>query len=302
MSKNSSSSVGSVIKPVPQKITHLSEISNQFDFFFFDMYGLLWDGNDFYEGVFELLEGLRNNGKKVYILSNVTALRERFIPEKATKGLIFQKHYDEVVTSGDVCAIAIQNGLFANMAQKPDYKFSVIGKYNTEMFASIDKQYTPDIDLADIVYLGGVQIGDQSETINHLIPALKKALARNLPAVCANPDLTFMSKDKQLPTQGASGHWYETHGGYVHYIGKPYYNIYDYAFKLTNAQANRSLMAGDTLSTDILGGKNATMKTLLVTKTGLTGYHLQQGDTLQNLFKKEKVVPDFIMDSFAKND
>lgn len=285
----------------PIHLSHLLEITDQFDSFFFDMYGLLWDGSDFYPHVFPLLENLRAQDKKVYILSNVTALREKFIQQKAAKGFIYQKQYDEVITSGDVCAAAILKGLFEKMTGKTDYQVATIGKYNAEMFAPIDKHATSDIEIADVVYLSGVQIDKAYETIDHLIPSLKQALMHNLPAVCANPDLTFMEKDKQLPTQGALAHWYETHGGYVHYFGKPYSNIYEYAFQLTKQTGARALMAGDTLSTDILGGKNAGMKTLLVTQTGLTGHHLRQGETLEQLFKKEKVTPDFTMDMLTGN-
>lgn len=283
----------------PLEIEGLKDIADQFEAFFCDMYGLLWDGSHFYPGILKTLEKLKEQGKKIYILSNVTALREKFIPEKAAKGLIYQKHYDEVITSGDVCAAAIQEGLFEKITGNSAYKVAVIGKENKEMFAPITAHQTTNIQEADVIYLSGVQIDKPYETIDHLVPFLNDALKRNLPAICANPDLTFMSGNKQLPTQGSLARWYETRGGYVYYFGKPYYNIYEYAFHLTGADSSRSLMAGDTLETDILGGQNAQMKTLLVTQTGLTSYHLNLGESLESQFKKAKTAPDFIMKRFA---
>lgn len=279
----------------PHKIKQLGEIVSSFDSFFFDMYGVLWDGSNFYPGVLSLLEQLKKNNRQIYILSNITSLRKKFISDKAKNGLIYKIHYDDVITSSDVCAHAIKNGLFQKITGHTNYRVSIIGKENTEMFFPIISHLTNNLKQADVIYLSGVQTNKMYKTINHWIPALKEAVSRNLPAICANPDLTFMSQDKELPTQGSLAHWYETHGGYVYYFGKPYYNIFEYTFKLTGVNIKRSLMIGDTLSTDILGAQNTGMKTLLVTETGVTGYYQHKGISLEEQFKKAKTIPDFII-------
>ncbi len=282
-----------------RKITHLSEITPDIDTFFFDMYGLLWSGYDFYPGVLDLLIKLRSQGKKVYILSNVTALREKFIRDKAAKGLLLGTHYDDVITSGEVCADAIQKGLLEKLTCKKEYRIMNVGVYNKELCEPIKMHETDDIQKADGVYCSGVQGQGKEETIDHLIPIMRAALERRLPAVCANPDLSFMSGDKQLPTQGALGKWYEAHGGYVYYLGKPYRNIYDYAFMRTQTTSERALMGGDALDTDILGGHNAGLKTLLATGTGLTGRRMAAGKSLETQMQEEGVVPDFVIERLA---
>jgi ribonucleotide monophosphatase NagD (HAD superfamily) len=97
-------------------------------------------------------------------------------------------------------------------------------------------------------------------------------------------------------TQGSLGKWYEDHGGKVYWIGKPYKNIYDYAIEKANAEPSRSVMVGDTIRTDILGGFNAGMKTVLILGYGITQDKLDAGETLEEIEKQEGATPDFILE------
>ena len=283
----------------PIHIADFNALNNQFDTYFLDMYGVLWDGTQFYPNVLNTLKSLKSANKKVYILSNMTALNETFVSGKEKNGLLKGVHYDNVITSGDICFAELESGLFEKIANKTDYSYYVLGGANPALFKNVNTHETKDINQADVIYFSTVQTEALEDNINHLLPTLQKALARKLPAVCANPDLVFMKNGRSLPTQGSVGLWYEQHGGQVTYFGKPYKSTYDYALKVTNSNPERTLMVGDMMETDIQGGHNAGIKTMLVTQTGITGHLLHTGNTLSDIFNKMNLKPNYIKSCFS---
>ena len=58
-------------------------------------------------------------------------------------------------------------------------------------------------------------------------------------------------------------------------------------------------MVGDTLRTDIMGGHNAGMRTVLITGTGMTADDLKSGKTIAELTAENKVVPDYLLDHLS---
>tara|TARA_A100001015_G_scaffold319997_1_gene444825 strand:+ start:3504 stop:4100 length:597 start_codon:yes stop_codon:yes gene_type:complete len=104
------------------------------------------------------------------------------------------------------------------------------------------------------------------ENIDKYKKVLKQLLKRNLTMVCSNPDkFVFDGKVKKFVLQvGALAEYYNNIGGKVIYIGKPYREIYDYAFKNLNFKKNKILMIGDNTQTDILGARNYGIKSALV--------------------------------------
>ncbi len=63
-------------------------------------------------------------------------------------------------------------------------------------------------------------------------------------------------------------------------IGKPETAMYDVALRRLQAQAGQTLMVGDRLETDILGGQRASLQTALVL-TGITTHEQAAKDTIQ---------------------
>lgn len=282
-------------------VSCLQEMSDC-DTFFLDMYGLLWNGDAFYDGTLDFLKTLKEGGKQVVLLSNATVLSKPFIQSQAKKGLIQGVHYDDVITSGEAFFHVLENGFFEELTGKKDYRFYLLGTENKEMFASVESHRTDDLLKADCVYLSGLgavtpEEGERIFKEHALI--LNKAKELDLPAVCANPDLTFMSKGKQVLVQGSVGRFYESIGGKVHWFGKPYGYIFDFALEKTGAKRETTIMVGDTVETDVLGGATAGLKTLLVTKTGITGDLLKQGLTLDDLYQRHQVCPTYTTNQFS---
>ena len=278
-----------------QKINDFSDLFNQIDTFFLDMYGVLWNGTDFYENALNTLEKLKQFNKKICIISNMTTVHTVFCASKAPKGLIQGVHFDQVVTSGDICKAAINNHLFESLSHQNDFHYYVLGENNPALFESIAPHETKEISKADVVYFSG--LGSQS--FESFLPELKTALQKKLPAVCANPDVFFMQNNQKLPAQGLFADYYQKHGGKVTFFGKPYPLIFETALLKMKADKNKTLMAGDMLTTDIQGAVNAGLKSVLITGTGVTAEALKNGETLDNILNRAKIYPSFIKDTFA---
>ena len=85
-------------------------------------------------------------------------------------------------------------------------------------------------------------------------------IKKDIPMICANPDIQVERGDRVLYCAGALGQLYTSLGGKVHYAGKPHSPIYEEALrKLENIQGkinlDKILCIGDGVNTDILGAE-----------------------------------------------
>lgn len=281
-------------------IHSILDIADSFDACCIDMFGVIWEGTRFFDGVFDVLAELKNRGKQIYVLSNTTDPKKQAEEKYATYGLRLGIHYDGFLSSGSVLETEIEKGFFERFAGKKDYRFYMIGYKPTTLFQNILEHMTTDMNAADFIYLGSPSTRDSTAlNINHLIPEMEQAVQRRLPAILANPDYHAFKGDVKYCTQGLLGKWYEEHGGSVKWIGKPFPLVYEYALNYIQKPANRVLMIGDTLRTDIAGGNRAGMKTLLITGTGITASALQQGLDLQTLCRIDGAIPTYIIERFC---
>lgn len=282
-----------------KRIHSVLEIANHFNAFCIDMFGVLWDGTCFYPSVFPVLEHLKQAGKKICILSNATEPKQQAEEKYASFGLKLGTHYDGFLSSGTVLEMEVERGFFERFAGKKDYRFYMIGYKPHTLFQNIADHMTSNMQEADFIYFGSPSTKETAAlNIDHLIPELEQALRLHKKAVLANPDYHAFKGPVKYCAQGTMGKWYEDHGGSVHWIGKPFPLIYQYALNFLNCPAHKALMIGDTLRTDIAGGKNAGMKTLLITGTGITASALQQGLDLQTLCRMEEATPDYQIERF----
>ena len=96
--------------------------------------------------------------------------------------------------------------------------------------------------------------------------------------------------------QGLVARFYEDLGGEVEYFGKPYPLIFDFALQHIDTPDNRIIMVGDTLETDILGGKSYGIKTAL-TMTGIAKENMEiEGfSSIGQYCGEVQIIPDFIL-------
>lgn len=282
----------------PRTLRSLVEIAKDYRTFFFDMYGVIFNGIDFYPGVAELFLELKNQGKQIAILSNATTISSRFVTKYAEYGIIKGVHYDQFITSGDVLKAKIDDGYFEKLTGKKDYRFYILGRDNPLLFEHIADRQTHELDGADLMYVSSLEVDDQAAlSLDKFLPDMHRALDRKLPLVCANPDLFAFRGDLKYIRGGTVANWYKAHGGFVDYIGKPYTEIYRYALNGTQSTPAHALMVGDTLGTDIVGAKNAAMDSVLIIGKGSMTYDdLQNGQTLEACFKRAGAWPTYVLE------
>lgn len=281
----------------PEKINALTDIADRYETFFFDMYGVIWNGLEFYKTVKPLFSELKKQGKRIAILSNATTVSPRFVKKYAAHGLIKGVHYDDFITSGDVLKAKIADGYFEKVTGKKEYRFYILGRDNPALFEQIAFRQTKDLNAADLMYVSSLEIDEQAAlSLDKFLPDMQTALKRKLPLVCANPDLFAFRGDLKYIRGGTVAEWYAARGGHVEYIGKPYREIYRYALDLTHSNAAQSVMVGDTLGTDISGAAGIGMDSVLIIGKGSMTYDdLKNGKTLQACFKDAGVVPTYLL-------
>jgi HAD superfamily hydrolase (TIGR01459 family) len=102
---------------------------------------------------------------------------------------------------------------------------------------------------------------------------LQAARSRNLPMVCANPDIVVHHQGRRAICAGAIAQRYETLGGSVRWHGKPFAAVYDRALALLGiADRSRILALGDSLRTDIAGANGAGIASVVVA----SGIHFEE--------------------------
>lgn len=285
-----------------KKIKSLLDITSFYHVFIIDVFGVLWDGKAFYPSALKVCQELMSLGKKIYILSNATTISSHFKEKHKKNGFIQGEHYTDVITSGDVFQYKlIQENFLDKVAGSATGKYLLIGRPNDKLLASVLDRQTDRVEEASAVYLGALEVKDslrneRFKKITSFLPIMQKVLDKKLPVICSNPDFFSMIGAEKYVTQGSLAQYYEQHGGQVYWIGKPYLEVYRFTLNKAQAKPEETVMVGDTIRTDILGGKNAELKTVLITKTGITADLIARGHSLDEIEKLEGAIPDYLLE------
>jgi glycerol 3-phosphatase-2 len=113
------------------------------------------------------------------------------------------------------------------------------------------------------------------------------------PVYVGNPDIAAPVGASLSRQPGYYAHRLADVTGVVpRFFGKPFFNIFEHVFSRLrpNYDPERTVMVGDTLHTDILGGRTAGIKTALITDYGV----LSKTDINQAV-KLSGIVPDYIL-------
>lgn len=269
---------------MPQTIASLLDVAPLYDTFFVDMYGVIWDGKTFYPGVDHVFQTLKSRGKKIVMVSNTTALTPHMVEKSARFGLKKGIHYDDFITSGSFFKNQMEKGFLKKTLKGSTHRYYAVGMDNPSLFDGFATRMDNPVN-ADFVYMGSMNLpGEPLQKLDPLIPVLEQCLALNLPAICANPDLTFILEGQSYLANGAPAAWYENQGGTVIWLGKPHAGIFEYALEQTKSGFQSIVMIGDTVGTDILGANRAGIDSILITGTGITADFCKQGRTIDDVY------------------
>ncbi len=248
----------------------IDEISHNYDAWLVDLWGVMHNGETAYENAVIACERYREQGGIVILLSNAPRPWRSVRHQIAGYGLPPDMD-DGIVTSGDVTR--------AMIAANPGRDFFHLGpERDLPLFEGLEVDTVPP-EQADIVVLTGFY-DDTTETPEDYRPLLTKIRQRELPMICANPDIKVERGEDVIYAAGAIAALYEELGGEVVYAGKPYRPIYDLALSKIAELAGRDIPAGqilaigDGINTDIRGAVDAGMDSLFIP----SGVHIEGHD------------------------
>jgi HAD superfamily hydrolase (TIGR01459 family) len=279
-------------------ISGVRQLTDRYDAFLVDSYGVLHDGQRLYPGAAECLERLRAMGRIVVILTN-TPRRAPTVSREIEKVGIAPRYYNFLVSAGEVTFQMLatrkeQLGLSA------DAVFYHIGPPRShELLDGLPYAETDNIEAASVLLITGLVPGkDEIVDYDELLDA---ARTRDLPAICANPDLVAIRSGQRGACAGTIATVYQKLGGAVRFIGKPFPEIYEMALdSLPGTPRSRVLCVGDALHTDIGGAQNAGLDCLFVSggihqdEIGVTGLP----DPVGSLFHLNNRFPTASIPSF----
>lgn len=242
----------------------ISDISDSYAGFIIDQWGVLHDGEKPYDGVLECLKELKNRNKHIIILSN-SGKRSEENKERLKQIGIGPSLYDEIVTSGEMAWQGMKNqdeGFFKNLGKRC---YLISRGADRSIVDGLDIEVVEDVKDADFLLIAGAD--SPEKTLEDYEPVLKAAVRKQITALCANPDSRGVLGAQYIMGPGTLARRYQDFGGVVHYIGKPHQPIYQLCIRKLQAKEiypGQTIMIGDAMAHDILGGSLVNIDTCLV--------------------------------------
>lgn len=243
-------------------IAGLHAIADRFDHVLLDQWGTLHEGLAVFPAALDCVARLREAGKRILILSNSGKRAGSNQRRLATLGLP-PDAYDGVLSSGEVTWRGLHAREQAPFAELGRACFLISRDGDRSIVDGTDLVVVSNMRDADFILLGGLD--DDAAEPEHWREPLVTAAARQLPMLCANPDLVMFGVTGLIPAPGALAAFYRSLGGTVLFVGKPHPPMFAAALdQLGQPPVDRILVIGDSLDHDIAGGRSCGMLTLLI--------------------------------------
>lgn len=243
----------------------LSAWAPHYDVLFCDVWGVVHDGVRAIPQAADALARFRRGGGTVVLITNaprpkdsIVGLLDRFgVPHDA---------YDTLVSSGDVTVEMI--------VERGDAPVHHLGPpRDNPLFeeAAARRAHPPRVGIDEARYVVCSGLFNDADGLEPYDAMLARMKARDLPFICANPDIVVHTGDRLVFCAGALAERYAAIGGDVIMIGKPHPRIYRTvrmeAQRLRGAPVcnERILAIGDGMFTDIAGAHNQGLDSILIT-------------------------------------
>jgi HAD superfamily hydrolase (TIGR01459 family) len=245
-----------------QLIRGIGALAPRYDGFILDLWGVVHDGVAPLPGAVECLRALIEAGKRTVLLSNAPR-RSGDVVDRINRIGVPVEFYHDVMSSGEEAWQYLDrrhDPFYASLGRRCLHIGSV---RDTGIREGLGLEFVQTAEEAEFVLNTGPAGWD--DRLEDYAPILRRALARSLPMVCANPDLVVMHAGRLALCAGALAQWYEASGGRVRWHGKPYRSVYDTCLDLLGIDdRSRILAVGDSLRTDIAGAAGAGIDSVLI--------------------------------------
>jgi ribonucleotide monophosphatase NagD (HAD superfamily) len=260
-------------------IDNLLDIAGEADAFVFDAFGVLNIGETPIPGAAERLDQLRAAGKAIRILSNAASYSHTAAAEKFRR-LGMNVASDEIITSRDAAIAELGPGLWGCITSSSDDLRDI--KVETCRLGG-DMVAFDQVD-------GFLFLSSAAWTADHQIILERSLRERPRPLVVANADLVAPREGGFTLEPGHFAHLLaDAELGMLEFFGKPFPHVYELIEQsLPGISAERIVMCGDTLHTDILGAAGRGWRTVLVTEDGLFS-----GEETTEYCQQSQIYPDW---------
>lgn len=257
-------------QPVPDRcaiIDRLGAIAGDYDVILCDVWGVVHDGVTALREPCAALRRYREAGGTVVLITNAPR-PARAVMEQIDGFGVPRETYDTIVSSGDVTV-----ALMTRHGQAPFYYVGPLRDLALlEVGWAGPDPLPPRVTLDKAVYVvcAGL-VDDETERPEDYDPLLDTMQERDLPMICANPDLVVYRGAKLLPCAGAIAARYADKGGVAIYAGKPHEPIYEMSIEAARTKRGeatpmrRVLAVGDAMRTDIAGAGRFGIDSLFIT-------------------------------------
>jgi HAD superfamily hydrolase (TIGR01459 family) len=273
---------------IVQIIGGLRELAPHYDGFILDLWGVIHDGVAPMPGAVDCLRSLVEGDKQIILLSNAPRRADDVIRRITSIGVPIGL-YHHVMSSGEEA--------WQHLRRRDDPFYAALGRRclhigserDIEIREGLDLEFVDTAEEAEFVLNTGPAGWD--DRLEDYEPFLQLALDRNLPMICANPDIVVMHGSRLALCAGALAKWYDEAGGRVRWHGKPFRSVYDTCVRLLGIDdCSRILAVGDSLRTDIAGAAGARIDSLLIAD----GIHAEEfgtvGDRAPDLERIEAIL------------
>lgn len=240
-------------------IGSLGEIASGYGAILCDVWGVIHNGMVAFPQAIEALRRAREGGACVVLITNSPRPHHAVHEQIAQMG-VSDDAWDRIVTSGDVTRELIRTG--------PRRVFHIGPDRDYLLYDGLDIELVEEFEASSVVCTG--LFDDDVETPEDYAELLQRLRARNLPFVCANPDIVVERGDRLIWCAGALARDYAQLGGRTQIAGKPHRPIYEAAFAAANEVAGREVQPGDVLAigdgvlTDVKGAADNGVDVLYV--------------------------------------
>jgi HAD superfamily hydrolase (TIGR01459 family) len=244
---------------LPPIIRSLEDIASRYQAILCDVWGVVHNGERAFPAASSALAMARQHGLAVVLITNAPRPSPDVIAQLATLG-VPAGAWDAVVTSGDVTRDLIAAGPRKIHHLGPDRDFSI--------YDGIDIDMVEEFEASAVVCTG--LFDDETEVPEDYAATLRRFRARDLPFICANPDIVVERGERLIWCAGALARDYALLGGRTFISGKPHRPIYEASLQAAGQVLGREIAAsevlaiGDGMLTDVKGADDNGIDVLYV--------------------------------------
>ncbi|MBZ9675040.1 TIGR01459 family HAD-type hydrolase [Mesorhizobium sp. ES1-1] len=232
----------------PEIIASLEELSKSYSAIVCDVWGVVHNGESPFPVAASALARAREAGIPVVLITNSPRRHSDVVAQMNTIG-VSTSAYDRVVTSGDVTRDLIAAG--------PRKIFHIGADRDLNLYDDLDVELVEEFEASGVVCTG--LFDDEVQTPDDYNELLQRLRTRDLPFICANPDIVVERGERIIWCAGALARDYTQFGGRTLIAGKPHAPIYKVAMTevadiLGRPVERREVLAiGDGMFTDVKG-------------------------------------------------